>query len=128
MARKLSLTVIGLACLCSVSACVSADGGGASPESLSERWIGKSADAFFDQYGSPFAEYGERSGGVRYTWRKRFAVSSSVAGEPSEVRVCEIDLLTDANNRIQSIGATRNSKIRGDEAASCDGAFARDVG
>ncbi|MER0237740.1 hypothetical protein [Fulvimarina sp. MAC8] len=127
MARNFLLIVLGLAGLSSLSACVTAGSGDTSPQSLSERWTGKEADAFFNQYGSPFAEYGERNGGVRYTWRKRYVVSSAVAGEASEVRVCEIDLLTDANDRIQSIGATRNSKIRDDETPSCEGAFGADA-
>ncbi|MEN3792811.1 hypothetical protein [Fulvimarina sp. MAC3] len=127
MARTFSLIVIALAGLSSLSACVSAGSGDVSPQTLAERWTGKPVDDFFAQYGSPFAEYGQRGGGVRYTWRKRYTAPSAAGADAPEVRVCEIDLLTDASDRIRSIGATRNSKIRADETPSCDGAFRSDA-
>ncbi|EAU41016.1 hypothetical protein FP2506_12154 [Fulvimarina pelagi HTCC2506] len=127
LARNLRIAVVAFVVTAGLSACVSVNGGDISPQSLSERWRGQSADAFFARYGSPFAEYGERNGGVRYTWRKRYVAPSAAAGDGTEVRVCEIDLVTDASDRIQSIGATRNSKIRDEETPSCEGAFGVDA-
>ncbi|RFC62049.1 hypothetical protein DYI37_17520 [Fulvimarina endophytica] len=99
---------------------------GGDATSLTQRWQGQPAQSFFAQYGSPFAEYGERGGGVRYTWRSRYSVAATGgtgAAAGSEVRVCEIDLVTDAADRIQTIEATRNPKVRSSETASCEGAF-----